>query len=219
MTNQEKHFILINQFQLNDLGNIALKSLEVYISIFEVTEEKNKIKLYTDTFDEFSFSELKDELEEILNVSNISSKHLEGNSIGPRINNAYRKIRLEKSSTDGYFIILLASARSPFGDFESCLRIVVKLDEDDIQLILKQYNSNFVTYEVSPGIYTIKNISEAVYTRGYYEGTLKIEYDDISMKTKLILTHFGSTFGTLRFDEKAFFKNFIGFKTILGLKT
>ena len=36
-------------------------------------------------------------------------------------------------------------AISPFRDFESYLRIVVHLDEDDIQLISKQYNANFVT--------------------------------------------------------------------------
>ena len=95
-------------------------------------------------------------------------------------------------------------ARSPFRDFESYLRIVVGLDEEDIQLILKQYNSNFVTYELSAGNYTIKDISEVVYTMGDHEGTLKIEYDDISMKTKLILTRFGGTFGTLRFDQKSF---------------
>ena len=46
-------------------------------------------------------------------------------------------------------------ARSSFRDFESYLRIVVGFDEDDIQLILKQYNSKFVTYELLPGIYTI----------------------------------------------------------------
>ena len=46
----------------------------------------------------------------------------------------------------------MAYARSPFRDFESYLRIVVDLDEDDIQLILKQYNANFVTYELDPGI-------------------------------------------------------------------
>ena len=43
-------------------------------------------------------------------------------------------------------------ARSPFRDFEGYLRIVVRLDEDDIQITLKQYNSNFDTYELSPGI-------------------------------------------------------------------
>ena len=40
---------------------------------------------------------------------------------------------------------------------------------------------------------------------GDHEGTLQIEYDDISMKTKLILTRFGSIIGTLRFNEKSFF--------------
>ena len=47
---------------------------------------------------------------------------------------------------------------------------------------------------------------------GDHEGTLQIEYDDFSLKTKLLLTHFGSTFGTLRFDEKSLFKTLLGFK-------
>ena len=89
--------------------------------------------------------------------------------------------------------------------------MVVGLDEDDIQLILKQNSSNFVTYELSHGIYSIKDISEAVYTMGDHEGTLQIEYDGISMKTKLMLTRFGSTFGTSRFDEKFFFIISLGF--------
>ena len=36
---------------------------------------------------------------------------------------------------------------------------------------------------------------------GDHERTLKIEYVDNSMKTKTILTSFGETFGTLKFDE------------------
>ena len=39
---------------------------------------------------------------------------------------------------------------------------------------------------------------------GDHKGTLRLENDDISMRTKPILTHFGATFGTLRFDEKPF---------------
>ena len=50
-----------------------------------------------------------------------------------------------------------------------------------------------------PGIYSIKAISEVVYTKGNHDGTLQIEYDDISKKRKLILTRFGSAFGYLRF--------------------
>ena len=102
-------------------------------------------------------------------------------------------------------------AQSPIRDFQSNLRIVVDLDEDDIQFILKQYNPNFITYETPPGIYTIKDTSEAVYTRGDHDGTPQIKYDDISMKTKLILTRFGSTFGTFRFVEKSYFNILLGF--------
>ena len=45
---------------------------------------------------------------------------------------------------------------------------------------------------------------------GDHEKTLQIEYD-FSMKTKIILTRFGSTFGTLWFDEKSFFNTLLGF--------
>ena len=63
-------------------------------------------------------------------------------------------------------------ARSPFRDFECYLRIVIGSIEEDIQLILKQYNSNFVIYKIEPGIYTMQDISEVVYTIGDHEGTL-----------------------------------------------
>ena len=46
--------------------------LKVFNSIFNITHEENKLEIYTDIFDEFSFEELKDELEEIVNISNIS---------------------------------------------------------------------------------------------------------------------------------------------------
>ena len=101
--------------------------------------------------------------------------------------------------------------RSPFQGFESYLRIVVGLNEDDIQLILKQNNEKFITDELSPGIYTIEDISKVNYTMRDHERTLQIEYDDETMKTKLIITRFGSTFGTLRFDEKSFFNILLAF--------
>ena len=167
--------------------------------------------LYTDTFDEFFFTELKGELEEILSISDITPYHLQHEKIGPRIFETYRKLRLEKSSTDGYIIILMGYARSPFRDFESYLRIVVGLDEDDIQLISKQYNSNFVTYELSPGIRTFQDVAEAVYTMGDHKQTLQIQNDDFTMKSKLIIKRSGGTFGTFRFDEQSFFITSLNF--------
>ena len=40
------------------------------------------------------------------------------------------------------------------------------------------------------------------------EGTLKTEYDDVTMKTKHILIRFGGVFGTLRLDENSFFNTY-----------
>ena len=95
-------------------------------------------------------------------------------------------------------------AESSFRDFENHFRIVVSLDENDIQFILKQYNSHFITYEQPPGKYSIKDISEIVYTKGDRPGTLQLEHDDFSMKTKLALKQFRGTFvmiRRLRFEE------------------
>ena len=92
---------------------IGLKSLEMYTSIFNINA-KSKFELYTDNFDEFSLEELKDEQEEILSISDITPFHLQHKKIGPRIIQAYRKLRLEKSSTDGYIILLMGYTRSFF---------------------------------------------------------------------------------------------------------
>ena len=108
-------------------------------------------------------------------------------------------------------MLLKDYARSPFREFESYVRIVVRLDEEDIQLISKQNTSNFVTSELSPGIHTISDISEVLYTLCDDEGTLKIEKDDTSMKTKLTFTRFGGTFGTLPFFEQFFLNALLGF--------
>ena len=48
---------------------IALTALEIYNSIFNITVHIKNFELYTDTFDEFSFVELKDELEDNLDIS------------------------------------------------------------------------------------------------------------------------------------------------------
>ena len=92
---------------------------------------------------------------------------------------------------------------------------MVGLDEEDIQLILKEYNSHFITYELNPGIYTIQYISDAIQTFSDHMEIIQLEYDDISMKTKIILKYFDGrkmiVLGTLRFDEKSFFNTLLGF--------
>ena len=54
-----------------------------------------------------------------------------------------------------------------------------------------------------------------IYTKGVHAGSLQIEYDEITMKTKLVLYQVGGWFisiGTLKFNEKSSFNTILGFK-------
>ena len=100
-----------------------------------------------------------------------------------------------------------------FQGFKNYLRTEVDLIEDDIKLVLDEHNSSFITYELKPGIYTFKDISEALFNvlQTEYPGpsnVIDIEYYDISIKTKLVLR---SGIIVKRFDEKSFFCNVLGF--------
>ena len=85
--------------------------------------------------------------------------------------------------------------------------------EDDIKLVVDEYNSSFITYELEPGIYTFKDISEALFNILQSDcpgdcNVIVIEYDDITMKTKLVVQ---SGIIAIRFDEKSFFSSILGF--------
>ena len=98
---------------------IGLTDLEVYNSIFIITEENNKFELYRDSSNKFGFLELGDELEEILNISHISPEHLDDEIIGPRIIDEFLKLSHKRKYSGGFSIILMGYVRSPFRDFES----------------------------------------------------------------------------------------------------
>ena len=108
---------------------------------------------------------------------------------------------------------LVRYTKSIFQDSESFLRTEVDLVEDDIRLVLDEYKSSFITYVLEPGIYTSKDLSEAlsIILPSEYEGhhnTINIKFDDITMKTKLIVM---PCILDMRFDEKSFFSTIIGF--------
>ena len=112
-----------------------------------------------------------------------------------------------------YMNILARYTISVFQDFQSFLRTQIDLVEDDIKLVLDEYNSSFITYKLEPGIYTFKDISEALFNilQSEYPGPINvidIEYDDITMKTKLVV-NIGII--AIRFDEKSFFSTILGF--------
>ena len=90
--------------QLQGSWMIGQTSLEVYNSIFNITEGNNKFELYRGSSNKFGFLELKDELEEILNIPYISQEHLQDEIIGPRIIDEFLKLSHEKKNSDGYII-------------------------------------------------------------------------------------------------------------------
>ena len=112
-----------------------------------------------------------------------------------------------------YLVILAMYIDSVFQDFESFLRTKVDLAEDDIKLVLDEYNSSFITYELEPGIYTFIDISKALFNIlqpefELYNNSIDIEYDEIAMKTKLVVR---PGIIAIRFDEESFFSTILGF--------
>ena len=75
---------------------IGLTSLEVYNSIFISRQENNKFKHYADLVDDFAFTVLKDELEEILDNSKISPANIRDERLGRRNIEEYKKLESEK---------------------------------------------------------------------------------------------------------------------------
>ena len=100
--------------QVKENWILGLVDLEVYNSIFNITEENNKIEIYRDTPTKFQFLDLKDELEEILGIPHITREHLLDDEIASRIIDEYHKLSHEKKNTDGYTILLLNYSRSQF---------------------------------------------------------------------------------------------------------
>ena len=74
------------------------RGVQFYFKYYK--RKKNKFELYTDLVDKFSFTELKSELEEILDISNILQEHIQDEIIGPRI------LKYIKKKRDGLMVIL-----------------------------------------------------------------------------------------------------------------
>ena len=142
---------------------IGLTSLELYNSTYNIIEENNKFELYTDNFESyFSFNEIKDKAAEMLGLSDITTEESQHEIYGTNIIKTYSKVSTEKCQTDGFYLFLLKFVNSSFRGLESNLTMLSPLDEIDIQLILKQYNSKVIPYKIPPGAYTFKDFSQVL---------------------------------------------------------
>ena len=195
---------------------IGLTGLEVYNSIFNITPENNKIELYKFPDEKaggVTCTKVRDEIEKDLGIEDITAEDLQDDIIGPIIIEEYEEQVTKRMNDEQYMNILAFYTSSVFQDFESFLRTQIDLVEDDIKLVLDEYNSSFITYELEPVFYTFKKISEALFNilQTEYPGpsnVIIIEYDDITGKTKLVVK---VGIIAIRFDEKSFFSTILGF--------
>ena len=139
---------------------IGLTSLEVCNSFFNITEENNKVescKFPDEKAGAVPYEKFIYEIERDLDFSDITATDLQDDIIGPINIEEYRnqvKITMED---DKYMLILAGYISSVFQDFENYLGTEVDLVEDDIRLVLDEYNSSFITYEKQPGFTCLKN--------------------------------------------------------------
>ena len=109
--------------------------------------------------------------------------------------------------------ILTIYSSCVFQDLESFIRTQIDLVENNIRLVLDEYNSNFNTYELQPGIYTFNDLSKALFNilqTNYPASSSEIvfEFDDITRKTKLVVK---SGIIAVSFVEKSLFSTILGF--------
>ena len=216
MVKPRETFLFKPPIQIKGDWMIGLTDLEVYNSIFNITEENNKFELYKFPDEKaggVTYEKVRDEIQKDLGIEDITAEDLQDDIIAPIIIEEYKEQVTKRMNDDQYMNILAIYIRSVFQDFESFLRTQIDLVEDDIKLVLDEYNSNFITYELAPSIYTYRDIAEAVFyilQSEYLQSSSKIliRLDDITRKTKLVVR---SGIIAIRFDEKSFFSTILGF--------
>ena len=95
--------------------------------------------------------------------SDITDTDLQDEIITPNIFEKYREQVRKRMEDDQYMHILSLYVSSVFQNFESFLGTEVYLIENDTKLVLDEYNLSFATYELEPGIYTFKDLSEGLF--------------------------------------------------------
>ena len=185
---------------------IGLTDLEVYNSSFNITKKIELYKIFDEIAGIVSYIKVRDEIEKDLVTSDITATDFQDEIIAPNIILKYRE-QVTKRMKDGKYMLILAMyVDCIFHDFESFLRTEIDLVEDGVCLVVDEYNSKFSNYELTPGTYTFRDISEAFLNNllpeyRVYNNSVDVEYDDINLKTKLVARPSNIA---IRFDEKSF---------------
>ena len=181
--------------QIEDDWMLELIDLEVYKSIFNIPEEDSEFELYEFPHEKsggVSYGKVRDEIERDLEITDNTATDLQDDMIGQNVIEEFGNQVIKRMRDDKNMLIFAGYTKSLFQDFGSYLRTKVDLVEDDIKLVLDEYNSSFITCELTLSIYTFKHLSEALFNilQPEYElfnNSVDIEFDDITMKTKLVV--------------------------------
>ena len=125
--------------QVKEDWMLGLIDLEVYNSIFNITEENNKFELYKFPDEKrggISYTKVRGEIEKDLDIEDITAADLQDDIIAPIIIEEYNEQVTKRMNDDGYMNILARYTSSVFQDFESFLKTQIDLVEDDIKLVL-----------------------------------------------------------------------------------
>ena len=109
---------------------IGLTDLEVYNSIFNITEENNKFELYKIPDEKaggVTYEKVRDEIEKYLDIEDITAADLQDDIIGPIIIEEYEEQVTKRMNDEQYMNILAFCTSSVFQDFESFLRTQIDL--------------------------------------------------------------------------------------------
>ena len=209
MAKPKETFHFKPSIQINGDWLIGLTDLEINNSIFNITEENNNVQLYKFPDEKaggVTYEKVRDEIKKDLGIEDFTAEDLQDDTIGPIIIEEYKIQVTKRMNDEQYMNILAIYISSVFQDFESFLRAQIDLVQDDNKLVLDEYNSNFITYELEPGIYSYRDLSEALFyiLQSEYpqsDSEILIRLDDITRKTKSVVR---SGIIAIRFDEKSF---------------
>ena len=124
------------------IGNwmIGLTDLEVYNSLFDITEQNIKLQLYkfpNEKSGGISYTNSRDDIARDLGFSDITAADIEDDIIAPNIIEEQREQVAKRMKDVGFMNIVTGYVSSVFQNFESYLRTEVDLAKDDIKLVLE----------------------------------------------------------------------------------
>ena len=92
-----------------------------------------------------------------MNISDFTAADLQDDIIAPIFIEEYKEQVTKRMKNEQYMNFVAGYLSAVFQDFKSYLRTEVDLIEDDVKLVLDEYNSSFITYENNQ-VYTLLKI-------------------------------------------------------------